>query len=268
LILYGKPVAEAIEEKLKQEIGGLKARGIQPFLAVILVGDNPSSLLYVKKKEEKAEELGIGFKLYHFPTMTSEKEVIELISDLNQNKNIHGLIVQMPLPEGFNADNVLHAISCQKDIEKISPAAQAILEILKFYRIDLKNKKIVLVGHGKLVGEPLEKLLKEQGTKPIICDSKTENLKTQIINADIIISAVGKPGLITAEMVSNKAVIVDAGTAESNGYSVGDVSSDVYQRAAAYSPVPGGVGPVTIMFLMKNLTNNIKVENNHLLYYS
>ncbi len=268
MILDGKKVSEKIYEELKKEIGGLKAKGIRPFLAVILVGEAPASLLYVKKKEEKAETLGIGFKLYHFPAIVLEPDVLELIADLNCDPNIHGIIVQLPLPKNIDTNKILKSIDSQKDIERVSPAAQAILEILRFYNfikisarshnIDLKNKKIIIVGRGKLVGQPLEKILNEQHLNIEICDSETTDLKSKTLSADIIISGVGEPGLITLDMVSKKAIVIDAGTAESSGKLTGDVDPGVYQKVSAYSPVPGGVGPVTVACLYKNLIEAAK----------
>lgn len=250
MVLYGQPVADKIYENLKKQINQLNQK---PGLAVVLVGENPASLLYVGKKQEKAQELGIDFKLYHFPSIVPEKDVLTLINKLNQDKNIHGILVQLPLPQSISTDKVLKEIEPKKDIERVSPAALAILEILKYYKIDLKNKKIVLVGRGKLVGAPLEKILCGSGLETQVCDSKTPDLKSQTLSADIIISAVGEPGLITAEMISEKAIMIDAGTAESGGKTIGDVEKSVYEKVSAYSPVPGGVGPVTVATLYKNL---------------
>lgn len=253
MILDGRQVADKIYKDLERKIEGLKKQNIQPFLAVVLIGDDPASLLYIKKKEEKADELGIGFKLYHFPTMASEHDVLNLIQDLNQNDSIHGIIVQLPLPKNIDTDKILKSITPEKDIESVSPAAQAILEILKYYNIDLNNKKIVIVGRGKLVGQPLEKILKSQNLDFIICDSKTPDLSSQLLSADIIISGVGEPRLISTDMISKKAIVIDAGTAESSGKIGGDVDPAVYEKVKSYSPVPGGVGPVTVAMLYKNL---------------
>lgn len=258
MILDGKKVADKIYESLEKEIEGLKEKKIRPFLAVVLVGEDPASLIYVKKKEEKAESLGIGFKLYHFPAMALESDILKTIEELNQNKNIHGIIVQLPLPKNIDTDKILKSIASEKDIERISPAANAILEILRFYDIDFMDKKIVIVGRGKLVGEPLHKMLAAQSIEPQVCDSHTPDLQSKTLSADIIISGVGEPGLITAEMVSPNAVVIDAGTAESSGKLAGDVDKSVYEKVAAYSPVPGGVGPVTVAMLYKNLVEAAK----------
>ncbi len=260
MILYGKPVAEAIEEKIIVEIGKLKKIGVTPSLAVVLVGEDPASLIYVKKKEEKAESLGIEFKLYHLSEIASQNNILKLIDNLNKDQQIHGIIVQLPLPKDIDTEKILAAVSLQKDIESVpaspaggSPAAQAILEILNYYNIDLKNKKIVIVGRGKLVGKPLEKILTAHGYEPLVCDSKTSDLSSKLLSADIIISGVGEPGLVMPGMVSKSAIVIDAGTAESFGKTVGDVSPEVYEKVYAYSPVPGGVGPVTVAMLYKNL---------------
>lgn len=259
MILSGKPVAEKIYLSLQKDL----KKTSRKYLAVILVGEDPASLSYVKIKEKIAERLGIGFRLYHLSGIASEKEVLELVADLNQNKFVSGIMVQLPLLQSFSEEKILKKIVQEKDIEgffgKFSPpTAQAILEILKFYQIGLKNKKIVIVGYGQLVGKPLEKLLKKQGLKPIVCDSKTKDLKGKILTADILISAVGIPSLIKKNMVSEKAVVIDAGTAESKGKIAGDIAAEVYEKVFAYSPVPGGVGPVTVACLMRNFIEAAK----------
>lgn len=258
MILYGKPVAEKLEQDIKIEITKLAQENIKPFLAVILVGEDPASILYTRKKREKAENLGIGFRLYHLPLNTPEQHILDLVNLLNSNKEVHGLIIQLPLPENLDTAKILAAITPKKDIDGLNggqtpPAAAAVLEIINFYNIDLMGKKIVLVGHGKLVGAPLEKILTAQGVEVLVCDSKTNDLKSVTLSADIIISGVGKPGLITPEMVRKEATVIDAGTAESKGSTVGDVDTSVYEKVDSYTPVPGGVGPVTVACLMKNL---------------
>jgi methylenetetrahydrofolate dehydrogenase (NADP+)/methenyltetrahydrofolate cyclohydrolase len=269
MILLGRPVADAIETQLKQKIADLKTKNIKPYLAVLLIGDDPASVLYTRKKKEKAESLGIGYRLYKTPATVSEEVVLTLINDLNKNKNVHGIVVQLPLPAGYDTAKILSEIEKGKDVDGLKdglgqservefypPAAGAILEILNFYQIDLKDKKVVLVGRGKLVGEPLEKIFLKQNIDLTVCDSKTLNLKPITLSADVIISGVGKPGLITAEMVLPQTIIIDAGTAESNGSTIGDVSPSVYEKVASYSPVPGGVGPVTVVKLLKNVVES------------
>jgi len=258
MLLAGSIVAEKIYSQIRQEIVKLEEKNIQPFLATIIVGENPVSLNFIKIKKETAHKLGIDFKIYHLPGIATEQSVLELINELNRNKAIHGLIVQLPLPKSFEITKTVQAIDPQKDIDGflgryMSPTAVAILEILQYYQIGYKNKKIILVGHGRLVGRPLEKMLLAQGVEPIVCDSKTTDLKGKLLTGEIIISATGVAGLIKADMVSEKAIVIDAGTAESEGKVVGDVDPEVYKKVAAYSPVPGGVGPVTVACLMRNL---------------
>lgn len=255
MILYGKPVAEKIYEDVRNSIAKNK---LKPMLAVILVGENPSSLAYVKLKEKRAKELGIGFELYHFPEIVTQEVVEKLIDDLNCNKYVTGILVQLPLSEKIDEKKILGKIAPEKDVdgltgEKETVTALAILEILKFYKIDLEDKNIVIVGHGKLVGAPLEKLLKEKKYDITVCDKSTPDIKDKLQNADIIVTATGVPGLIKADMVKKEAVIIDAGTTEVDGKLQGDVEPAVYNIVSAYTPSPGGVGPVTVACLMKNL---------------
>lgn len=255
MILEGKPVAEKIYSEIKKSQGNL---------AVVLVGEDPVSLSYVGAKEKKARELGFEFKLYQLPAISTEVGLKELIYDLNQNKFVDGIIIQLPLPQDFKTDEILKEIKSEKDIDGFSgrysfPTAQAILEIFKYYNIDLKNKNIVIIGRGRLVGRPLEEMMKRNGIKPIIYDSQTSNLKPQTLSADILISATGSPGLIKPEMVNENCVVIDAGSSEIEGSIFGDVDKAVYEKVKSYSPVPGGVGQVTVACLMRNLVEAYKV---------
>jgi len=258
MILYGKPVAEKIYKEIKLNIA---TKSPKPILAVVLVGENASSLAYVKLKEKRAKDLGIGFELYHFPNIVNQEALEKLIDDLNCNKYVTGILVQLPLPKKIDEKKILSKIKQKKDVDgltgkKPTVTALAIMEILKYYHIDLANKNIVIVGHGKLVGAPLEKLLKEKKYKVTVCDKSTSDIKDKILTADIIITATGVPGLITADMVKKSAVIIDAGMAEIDGKIQGDVDAKVYEKVSAYTPSPGGVGPVTVACLMKNLTKS------------
>lgn len=258
MILYGKPVVLAIETELKQEIARLADINIRPFLAVILVGEDPASVLYTRKKEEKAQSLGIGFKLYAYPASVSQADLLLLINSLNHDASIHGIIIQLPLPQGFDTAELLSHISQEKDVDGLNgglvpPAAGAVLELLNFYKIDLTNEKVVLVGRGKLVGGPLEEIFTQRNIDLTVCDSKTFSIKAETLKASVIISAVGKPNLITQDMVGSEAVVIDAGTAESNGSTIGDLSPSAYSYVQSYSPVPGGIGPITVAKLLKNV---------------
>ncbi len=260
MILYGKPVAEKIYTDIKKEI---KDKKLKPYMAVILVGETPASTSFIKIKQKIAKKMGIVFRLFSFPEIVREDEIVKLISDLNQNEFVHGIMVQLPLPEKIDTEGVIKKITPEKDIDGLlgltsSPAASAISEILKYYKIELENKKIILVGRGRLVGEPLKKLLENMDLKPQVCNNKTVNLKNETLKADILISATGKPGLITTDMVKNDAVIIDGGTAEAAGKIAGDVEKSVHEKVYAASPVPGGVGPVTVACLMRNLVKAAK----------
>jgi len=255
MILFGKPVAEKIYQSLKIEN--------RPNLAAILVGEDPASLLYTKAKEKKAKELGIGFKFYHFSGITSENEVLKLVEELGKNNRINGIIIQLPLPESFDTEKILQSVSSNKDIDGFfsenftPPTVLAIMEILKYYHLELIGRKVVIVGYGRLVGKPLAKLLEKQGIKPFICTSNSD-IVSETKDADVIISATGIPNLIKPEMVAEKAIVIDAGTAESKGKITGDLDSAVYEKASFYTPTPGGVGPVTVACLMRNLVEATK----------
>lgn len=276
MILLGKPVAEKIYQKIEKDIKLFLSfrnrkinskinRKIRPEIASIIVGEDAASLVYIKIKEKQAQKLGINFKVYHLSEMAAQSKLEELILDLNQNKYVFGIIVQLPLPKNFDQEKILKTIASAKDIDGFqgkmpAPTAAAILEILKFYKISLKNKNIVIVGHGRLVGKPLAAMLKKQGLKPIICDSNTQNLTEKILKAEVIVSAAGSPGLIKPAMVSKAAVVIDAGTAEAKGKMAGDVEPTVYQKVSAYAPSPGGVGPVTVACLMRNVVLAVKKQ--------
>lgn len=260
MIFYGKLVAEKIYEKIEKEKLSLKEK---PFLAIILVGNDPASLAYVHLKEKIAARLGFGFKIYHFLEDIKQEELESLISDLNNNDFISGVVIQLPLPDSIDTEKIIKKVDERKDIDGFSgsfvaPTAQAILDILDYYQIDLKQKKIVIVGHGRLVGQPLEIILKTKNIFVTVCDSKTENLKDETLQADILISATGVPGLITPEMVRPDAIVIDAGSSEANGKMVGDVTPAVYEKITGFTPNPGGVGPVTVAELFLNLVKATK----------
>lgn len=258
MIMYGKPVAEKIYKELVNKVMQLKSHNIVPSVGVILVGEDRASIKYVAMKEEVAHKLGIDFRLFHLPGNISQKKVEELVCELGKNKIMSGLMIQLPLPANFKTEKILKMIPKVKDIdgltgEKPTATALAIMEIIKFYKINLKNKYIVVVGKGRLVGAPLEKLLKEKNYNVIACDKKTVDIKDKLLKADVIVTGVGVPGLITTDLVKQSAVIIDAGTKEVDGKLQGDVDPKVYEKVSAYSPSPGGVGPVTVACLMKNI---------------
>lgn len=259
MILYGKPVAEKIYQTLEKKIEKLSVLKKPVFLAIVLVGEDPASLTYIKVKEKIARRLKINYRIFHLPAIVSQKGVEKVLDDLAENKNISGIIVQLPLPVKFNTEAILKKIPPEKDIDGFSgsfpaPTAQAILEMLNFYHVSLVNKQIAILGYGQLVGRPLEKMFIRRGLKPKICVRKTKKIKTILLEADIIIAAAGSPGLIKPGMVNRQAIIIDAGTSEDKGGGlVGDLDPKTYSKIRAYSPVPGGVGPVTVACLIRNL---------------
>lgn len=260
--LQGNVVAEKIYDKVKAK---LKELDKKPLLAVILVGENPASLSYIKVKEKVAEKLGIGFRLYQFPEIVRQDEIGNLIINLNKNPYINGIVLQLPLPSKLDTDKLISQISKDKDVDGFlgefpAPTAAAILEILNSSGFGLHGRKVVLVGKGKLVGEPLAKMLESQGVNFTACDSKTKDLGKVTKEADILISATGEAGLIKENFVKQGAVLIDAGASEVGGKISGDIDPKAYKKAKMYSPVPGGVGPVTVAMLMKNLVEAAKKE--------
>ncbi|KKQ73558.1 MAG: Bifunctional protein FolD, partial [Berkelbacteria bacterium GW2011_GWB1_38_5] len=222
MVLYGQPVAEKIYQQLSQKINELKDKKIHPDLAIILVGDDLASIKYVKAKEKIARKLGVEFHLYYLKKDSSADKIISLIKDLNNNKFVNGIVVQLPLPSDLPTEEIIRTIDPKKDIDGFSgqfsaPTAEAIIKILSFYNIDYRNKKIVIIGHGILVGKPLAAMLKSQGIEAVVCDSKTNNLKKYTLKADILVTATGVKGLINQKMITSKTVVIDAGASESEG---------------------------------------------------
>lgn len=258
IITDGKKIAQKIRTRLKKEVEKMKK---PPILAVILVGDDPASHLYVRIKEKISAEIGIVFQKYLFPSATKEKTILELINRLNNDKKISAIIVQLPLPAHLDSSKIIEAIAPEKDADSLTgkalilpPTPAAILTLLANYKISLKNKNIVLVGHGKLVGGPLAKILKRRKIPIEICTDKTKNLSAITKKADILISATGVAHLIKADMVKKNAVIIDAGTSESGGEIVGDVDFEPVKEKSSYiTPPKGGIGPVTVAKLMENV---------------
>ena len=266
-ILDGRKIAEKIKRRLKAQVKKMKQR---PGLAVVYIGNDPVSLSYIRAKEKAAKEIGIDFLFYKLTDKSSEKKVVGLIHRLNQDKNISGIIVQLPLSAHLPKKEILNAIALEKDIDVLSdkarellkngqpifipPPAGAVLEFLKTAKMPLKKSTVVVVGRGMLVGEPVAMLLKQRAKRLIVCDRKTKSLTTETRKADILISAVGQPNLIKKEMVKKGAVVIDAGTAKYKGKIVGDVDfADVSLKISYITPVPGGVGPVTVAMLLANV---------------
>ena len=266
-LLDGKKLSQKIISQLKEDIQKLKK--LPPGLAVILVGDNPASKIYVSKKEKTAKELGMYSEVHRLPRAASEKEILSLIQFLNESPKIHGILVQMPLPPHIQTQFILNAVSPHKDVDGFHPfnlgrlmmgdplfipcTPQGIMELLKEYHIDVAGKKAVVVGRSLIVGKPMAHLLLSQNATVTICHSKTKNLEEECQTADILIAAIGQPHFIKNSLVKKGAVVVDVGMNRLKDKIVGDVDFDTVQEKVSYiTPVPGGIGPMTIAMLLKN----------------
>ncbi len=280
ILIDGKKIAAEVKSELRSRILALKERGIVPNLTVILVGEDPASKVYVSMKKKACEELELRSETLQLPQATSEEELLATIAKLNRDASVHGILVQMPLPRLINENRIIEAISPEKDVDGFHPinvgrlvagtpalvpcTPAGILELLLRYGFRPEGKHVVIVGRSNIVGKPLANLLVQKnatGNATVtICHTRTQNLALLTRQADILIAAVGRPKTITADMVREGVVVIDVGVnrvedpAARRGYSlVGDVDFDgVYTKAAAITPVPGGVGPMTIAMLMKN----------------
>lgn len=277
-IINGKKIASAILEETKKEIARLS---FVPLFCDVLVGEDPSSIQYVQMKAKAAESVGIKFHNANFPLSISTDELIREIQLLNKIKNMCGIIIQLPLPEHLDRQVILNAIDTNLDVDCLGniarekfyegknaigyPTALACMEILDSLSLNLSEKNILVLGQGFLVGKPSVALLQFRGLNPHIASRATENKKELIKNADIIISGIGHGKYLTGDMIKKGAVLIDAGTSESNGAIVGDVDLESVRDVAGYlSPVPGGVGPVTVAMLLRNVLQVAKTKNLNL----
>jgi len=251
-ILNGTKIAKRIKAGLAQTI---KKQRLMPGLAVILVGRDPGSLVYIKLKEKAAGQLGIKFKKFTLPAKTSQKKLTTLIQKLNRTRSVHGIIVQLPLPGHLKPVNIIAAINPRKDVDGfrsgsafIPPAHQAVLKLLEATGKNLKGKIAVILAKNPVFANPLSNLLKKRGIKVSVEVSPPQTKK-----ADILIVALGRPNFIKPEMVKKNSIIIDVGYTRANGRPMGDVSPEVVEKTGYLSPVPGGVGPLTVAYLLKNV---------------
>lgn len=270
-IINGKEMAAAIRSEVAAEVGAFKEKyGRAPGLSVIIVGEDPASVVYVRNKHRACIECGMYSEVIELPADTSEEELLERIDALNKRTEIDGILVQLPLPDAIDKKAVVAAISPEKDVDvfhslnignltvgdyTLAPCTPSgVLEMLRRTGIGLCGKKCVVVGRSNLVGKPLSLLMLEQNCTVTVCHSKTVDLKKETRQADVLISAVGKPKLITADMVKKGAVVIDIGISRlEDGKLCGDVDFEEAKKKASYiTPVPGGVGPMTVAMLMKN----------------
>jgi methylenetetrahydrofolate dehydrogenase (NADP+)/methenyltetrahydrofolate cyclohydrolase len=275
-LIDGKAAAKEIREEIKKEVDELKAQGVVPGLAVILVGDDPASHTYVRNKEKGCKEVGIHSEIYKYPAAISEAELLDKIRELNEDKRIHGILVQLPLPGHISESKVIDTISPEKDVDGFHPVnvgkmvigkegflpctPYGIMKLLEREQIDLQGKRAVVIGRSNIVGKPAGLLLLQRNATVTYCHSKTEDLSYHTKQADIIIAAVGKAKFLKAEDVKEGAVIVDVGmNRDENGKLCGDVDFEsVREKASFITPVPGGVGPMTITMLLYNTVQSAK----------
>lgn len=276
VIMDGKALSMKLKNSLKEEVEKIISEGINPCLAVIIVGDNPASKVYVNNKKKSCAELGIKSLEYALPEETTEEELLKIIDELNKNEDVDGILCQLPLPKHITEKNVINSILPEKDVDAFHPenvghimigdyaflpcTPAGVMEILKEYEIDVAGKNCVVVGRSNIVGKPMTMLLLKENATVTVCHSKTKDLASFTKNADILVSAVGKPGLITADMVKENAVVIDVAINRlENGKLCGDVDfENVKDKTSFITPVPGGVGPMTIATLMKNTVTSAK----------
>ena len=280
-IINGKEISDKLREKLKKEVAKLKnEQNLQPSLAVIIVGDDPASKIYVRNKKRACEEIGIKSYEFALPANTSEKELLNLIDTLNKRRDVNGILVQMPLPAHINEKTVIEHINPMKDVDafhevnvgkimtgnfKFLPCTPAgIIYLLDETGIEISGKHCVIIGRSNIVGKPLAMLMLHRDATVTICHSKTQNLTEICKNADILIAAVGKANFVTRNMVKLGAVVIDVGINRcENGKLCGDVDFENVKNVASYiTPVPGGVGPMTISMLMKNTITAALLQKN------
>lgn len=264
MIIDGKAIASQKYDQLKQEVANLSS---VPKLSIIIVGNDPGSEMYVKMKSKKAEELGIDSEIFAFTEDASDNEIIDCIKKQNNDKNVAGILVQLPLPNNHDKQ-ILETIDPKKDVDCLTsvnmgllslnnprfyPATvKAVLTAIEATNTDLKGKVVTVIGQSDMVGMPAAIAAIIKDATVISCNSKTPNLKEFTIKSDIIVSAVGKPHLVTKDMVKNGVIIIDCGIIKKDGIVLGDVNSDVSELASAITPVPGGIGPLTILSLLEN----------------
>lgn len=269
-LIDGKQLAQKRREEIKQAVEELKTQGITPGLAVILVGEDPASQVYVRNKEKACHEVGFYSEVYRLPEDTSQEDLLNLIERLNNDEKIHGLLVQLPVPKHIDEKAVIHAISPKKDVDGFLPenlgslligepafepcTPKGCIDLIKESGIDIAGKKAVVVGRSNIVGKPVAMMLLRENATVTICHSKTRNLKEELLAADIVVAAIGRANFITGDMIKDGAVVIDVGINRlPDGKMAGDVDrASLEGRDCWLTPVPGGVGPMTITMLMKN----------------
>lgn len=274
-IIDGKGIAQEIRAGLTTEVAELTRAGRQPGLAVVLVGDNPASAIYVRMKRRACEEIGINSFIHRLPAETSQQELLALIDNLNTDPTVHGILVQLPLPEGLDEETVINSISPQKDVDGFHPinvgnlhigqtgfvpcTPAGVVELVRRTGVPIAGQKVVVLGRSNIVGKPVASLFLRENATVTICHSRTKDVAAECRRADILIAAVGRPLMVKKDWIKPGAVVIDVGINRVDGEVVGDVDfAEVKKVAGSITPVPGGVGPMTIAMLMKATVESAK----------
>ena len=277
-IIDGKNLAKKIRSNLKIECDELKKKGIVPKLAVIMVGDDPASKVYVRNKSRACDEIGIQYQEHLLSDNITQEELLKLINKLNKDEDVNGILLQSPIPKNLDINEAFKTITYLKDVDGFTPSSVGklcigedtfvsctplgVIKMFEEYNIDLDGKDVVILGRSNIVGRPLIQCCLQKNATVTVCHSKTNNIKEHIKRADIIISAIGKPKFVTEDMVKDNVVVIDVGiNRDENGKLVGDVDFENVEKKASYiTPVPGGVGPMTIAMLMHNVIKATKEQ--------
>lgn len=280
MIIDGKKISAEIKEEIKAKVADYKDKGIEITLAVVRVGDDPASAVYVRNKEKACEVVGIKSKTIILPEETTEEELLKVVDDLNNDKAINGILVQLPLPKHIDENNILLAIDPMKDVDGFHPVnvgkmvigedtflpctPAGIIEMIKRSGFDIAGKECVVIGRSNIVGKPMSLLMLKENATVTITHSKTKDLKSVVKRADIVVAAIGIPKFVTTDYIKEGAIVIDVGMdRDENGKLCGDVDFDnVSKIASAITPVPGGVGPMTVTMLLVNCLRSVELSNN------
>ncbi|QGH34889.1 bifunctional methylenetetrahydrofolate dehydrogenase/methenyltetrahydrofolate cyclohydrolase FolD [Gracilibacillus salitolerans] len=278
-VIYGSELAQSLRDEMKEEVIGLHSKGIIPGLTVVLIGDDPASKSYVKGKQKASNYVGVDSELIELPDSTTQEELLSLIDTLNKKDSVHGILVQLPLPAHIDEEVIIEAISPEKDVDGFHPISigrmmtgkdtfypctpYGIIQMMKSKNISLEGKHAVVIGRSNIVGKPVGQLLLSENATVTYCHSRTKNMEQYIASADILIVAVGKAHFINGDHIKDGAIVIDVGVNRTeDGSLTGDVDFDSAKEKASYiTPVPKGVGPMTITMLMHNTIKSAKKAN-------
>ena len=277
-IIDGKELAKKVRKELKKDVEALKAKGINPKLAVIMVGNDPGSTVYVRNKSKACEKVGIEFEEFLFDEKTEEAELLDLIDKFNADDSVHGILLQCPVPKHIDVNKAFRRISPNKDVDGFNPinvgnltigedafiscTPYGVVKMFEEYNIETEGKRAVILGRSNIVGKPMIQCMLNKNSTVTVCHSRTQNIGEVIKEADIVIAAIGKPNFVKADMVKDGAVVIDVGINRlEDGTITGDVDyENVAPKASFITPVPGGVGPMTIAMLLNNVVKAAKIE--------